>query len=301
MSADLSTSYGERVAQIRLELEQAIMAGAAAHTRVHLRRLRTVVDAATAVGVDTAGREWSTPTDGEVRARVAVVIAARIPDVLPTFPVSLLERLHKALIASDLTSPLAVRLLRGAPVVAEGRVQVFTAVRVHERRAGLVVEASPASMGVLAAVLGRLLGVQDHAPTAPATGRVFLSVAQASVVLAEIGELQIPAAITPGALLHLARGRHEAALADKESRRWERGPVLHFTGTSVRWEGQWTLGRTVTLRDVGPRFEMIWNSGTGRPSRLIAALLAEAGVTYTPAARRETADGLRERLGVRAA
>ena len=93
MSADLSTSYGERVAQIRLELEQAIMAGAAAHTRVHLRRLRTVVDAATAVGVDTAGREWSTPTDGEVRARVAVVIAARIPDVLPTFPVSLLERL----------------------------------------------------------------------------------------------------------------------------------------------------------------------------------------------------------------
>lgn len=83
------------------------------------------------------------------------------PHALPrAYP---LERLHKALIASELTSPLAVRLLRGAPVVAEGRVQVLTAVHVHERRAGLVVEASPASMGVLAAVLGRLLGVQDRA------------------------------------------------------------------------------------------------------------------------------------------
>lgn len=93
VSADLPTSYGERVAQIRLKLEQAIVVGAAAHTRVHLRRLRTVVDAATAAGVDTAGPEWSTPTDDEVRARVAVVIAARIPDVLPAFPASLLERL----------------------------------------------------------------------------------------------------------------------------------------------------------------------------------------------------------------
>jgi hypothetical protein len=43
---------------------------------------------------------------------------------------------------------------------------------------------------------------------------------------------------------------------------------------------------------------MIWDSGTGAPSRFIAALLREAGVTCTPPVRRESMRDLRESLGL---
>jgi hypothetical protein len=43
---------------------------------------------------------------------------------------------------------------------------------------------------------------------------------------------------------------------------------------------------------------MTWVSGTGAPSRFIAGLLREAGVTYAPPVRRESARDLRERLGL---
>ncbi len=140
--------------------------------------------------------------------------------------------------------------------------------------------------------------IQSDAPTIPATGRVSITVEQAHIILSEIGDLRLGACLTFGALLHIARGRHESLLADCDTRRWEWGPRLTFTGSSVRWDGSWTYGRTITLRASGSRVEMTWDSGTGAPSRFIAGLLREAGVTYASPVRRESVRDLRERLGL---
>jgi hypothetical protein len=140
--------------------------------------------------------------------------------------------------------------------------------------------------------------IQSDAPTVPATGRISITVEQAGVILAEIGDLRLGACLTFGALLHIARGQHVALLAANDTRRWEWGPRLTFTGSAVRWDGSWTYGREITLRASGSRVEMIWDSGTGAPSRFIAALLREAGVTCTPPVRRESMRDLRESLGL---
>lgn len=140
--------------------------------------------------------------------------------------------------------------------------------------------------------------IQSDAPTVPATGRISITVEQARTILAEIGDLRLGACLTFGALLHIARGQHAALLADDDTHRYEWGPRLTFTGSSVRWDGQWTYGRTITLRASGSRVEMSWNSGTGEPSRFIAALLREAGVTCAPPVRRESMRDLRESLGL---
>ena len=140
--------------------------------------------------------------------------------------------------------------------------------------------------------------IQSDAPTVPATGRVSITVEQAHIILAEIGDLCLGACLTFGALLHIARGQHAALLADDDTRRREWGPRLTFAGSSVRWDGSWTYGRTITLRASGSRVEMTWDSGTGAPSRFIAGLLSDAGVTYAPPVRRESMRDLRESLGL---
>lgn len=141
--------------------------------------------------------------------------------------------------------------------------------------------------------------IQPSELTAPAIGRALLTVDQARRVLEWVGELTIPAALTWGTVLAFASRRDQALLADDDTRRWEWGPRLTFAGPSVRWEGYWTSGREVTLRARGQQVEMSWDSGTGRPSRLIGSLLAQVGATAMPPVSRETARQIRERLGVR--
>lgn len=140
--------------------------------------------------------------------------------------------------------------------------------------------------------------IKPGAPTLPARGSLTCSVEQARRILEYIGDLTIPSALTFGALLSFARPRHEAALADLDTRRAEWGPWLSFTGSSVRWKGSWTYGRWLTLTASGSQVRVTWDSGTGGPSRFLHAVLAQAGVTYPPY-QRETARQVRERLVAR--
>lgn len=141
--------------------------------------------------------------------------------------------------------------------------------------------------------------IQPDAPALAATGSLICSVEQARLILQYVGDITLPTCLTFGTLLSFARARDAALLANEENtRRGEWGPRLTFTGSSVRWDGQWTYGRTLTLSAAGSQVRVTWDSATGRPSRFLHAVLAQAGITYTPPVRQESPRALRERLGL---
>jgi hypothetical protein len=145
----------------------------------------------------------------------------------------------------------------------------------------------------------------------PARGKILLTVDQARQILGEVGWVEIPAAITWNVVLDFARRRRTALEAGLDPEDRFGVPSVVFKGRTARWSGTVTYGRWIELRPVGPRVEMEWNSGTGRPSTFISGLIRQVGAVYVaperPAtqqrgpARPETLAELRERLGVRAA